>query len=1507
MTARVRVAAGCLLACATFCLPGDNVTWGRLQVQQQFVSGDVFASITTGVVAVYRRDPVTGLHPFRVDPDTGQNLTDAAFALVTGADTSQATGSAFDRLGNFYVTTFQDGRIFKFPPDFNAEAGDVPTFFVTGGNAPESILFDAAGNMYVGHAHLPNDDIRKFTADGLLLDSFDAEPDRREGGARQGTDWIELAPDQRTMLYTSEGRRIRRYDLVDRVQLLPDFADLEPDDLEQGRQGRLFAMRLLPDGTLLVADNVEIKHLSAAGAIIKRYDFPGHDGWFSLNLDPDGTSFWSGDFNTGQVHKFSIAAGGSPIDSIFTPFQGFLFGVSVFNEPTQATAPRCETPVLELSPVIGSTCGTVRLSARLTCGGNPMAEKSISFALSNSAVGQASTGPDGVASLEIPSPPLPVSSPDGATATFAGDATVAPATDTAELLLTNGVTLVTTDVTGDTCGVVSLSGTLACGTKSVADKTVTFSLNGASVGQATTNDAGVATLAAITPPPTPGSSPGGVEAVFAGDPGLAPATDTADLSLTNGMSLVLTNVTGDTCGTLTLTGALACGPRPVANRPISFALNGSPAGTAFTNDSGVATLPGISPPGTPGAFAGGIAGAFAGDASFAPATDVADLSLTNGTTILVPNVSGSTCETLTLSATLACGTKLVGDRPISFSLDGVTVGSAVTGPAGVATLPNVPSPSVAGTFPGAIAASFAGDAQIAAKSGTADLALTEGCRPALALTKTADPTTYTARGEVITYKYVLTNNGQVSLSSPFTVTDDKLGSFACSTDPSLPVDGSLSCTKPYAIQAGDLGSMATPPLGVPATINTGFWLQGVVSPQDTSISGAAGVVDGVYPGWCIQHGVPLDLHNQPAKLYSSVGVPLPADAAGLPWNQINYVLNHKIRGPGKTDLEFFKDVQTAIWMLLGEASPIFGVSPQARQMVAEARAHQNFVPGPSDVVAVLVYSDGMGTGPGSIQESIIELKPFQSITNHAVATARAGTVTVASNEAQATVRQVLQNTPTGLMDAVATGRQSGMSPTVTTSAFSTSLGNELLLAFISADYYSGPNTTVTGVGGAGLIWELVTRANGQKGTAEIWRAFSYAPLTAVTVTASLSQSVSSSITVVSFKNVDTSGSNGSGAIGAVISKHALTGAPTAALTTTRNNAFVFAVGTDWDNAIARTPAPGQAIVHQYMAPIGDTYWVQRTAGAIPLAGSVVTMKDVAPTNDRWNFAAVEIVPSPIPAALVTVPNVVNRTSDEAGMWLTAAGFGAGTVTHESSATVPEGIVIGQSPGGGTQAWSGSSVALVVSSGADVAKPEVGQVVSSDGSGKRTTRAFSTSTGGQLLLAFAASDGPPNGRQSLTISGGGLSWTLVQRANREAGTSEIWKAYAPAPLSNVTVSSTQRTGGYDQSLTVVTFTGASGIGNSAFTHGSSGAPSAAITTTAAGSLIYAVGNDWDRAVARTLGNRQVMVHEWVDSRVGDTFWVQAADRPSPSAGASVRLNATSPTRDRWNLAIVEIVR
>jgi hypothetical protein len=154
---------------------------------------------------------------------------------------------------------------------------------------------------------------------------------------------------------------------------------------------------------------------------------------------------------------------------------------------------------------------------------------------------------------------------------------------------------------------------------------------------------------------------------------------------------------------------------------------------------------------------------------------------------------------------------------------------------------------------------------------------------------------------------------------------------------------------------------------------------------------------------------------------------------------------------------------------------------------------------------------------------------------------------------------------------------------------------------------------------------LVRRTNTNRGTSEIWRAFAPAVLTNVTVTATIAQSVAASMTVMSFKGVDTTGTNGSGAIGATGSGTAAAGAPTASLTTTRANSLVIGVGNDWDAATARTVGAGQTMVHQYLATVGDTFWVQRTTNPVGATGTVVTINDTAPTADRYNLTLCEIL------------------------------------------------------------------------------------------------------------------------------------------------------------------------------------------------------------------------------------------------------------------------------------------
>ncbi|HME72427.1 MAG TPA: hypothetical protein VKM54_21570, partial [Myxococcota bacterium] len=197
-------------------------------------------------------------------------------------------------------------------------------------------------------------------------------------------------------------------------------------------------------------------------------------------------------------------------------------------------------------------------------------------------------------------------------------------------------------------------------------------------------------------------------------------------------------------------------------------------------------------------------------------------------------------------------------------------------------------------------------------------------------------------------------------------------------------------------------------------------------------------------------------------------------------------------------------------------------------------------------------------------------------------------------------------------------------------------------------------------------------------------------------------------------------------------------------------------------------------------------------------------------------------------------------------------------------------------------------------------------VSQDGSDTLQTGVFSTTTNSDLLVAFVAYDGPTTAPQTATVSGAGVPWQLVTRSNAQFGTAEIWVAKATNMLTSVTVTSQPGVpGGYHGSLTVIAFANASGAGMVGQASAPSGAPDISLPGVSAGSWVFAVGNDWDQAIARTPVSGQVLVQQNIDTAVGDTFWVQRTAAPS-TANALVDIHDSAPTTDRWNYAAIEIV-
>src|SRR5258706_6353369 len=237
-------------------------------------------------------------------------------------------------------------------------------------------------------------------------------------------------------------------------------------------------------------------------------------------------------------------------------------------------------------------------------------------------------------------------------------------------------TITQTAVSGSYGGTASMSATLTDSTTAlpISGQTISFSLNGASVGSAVTNASGVATLASASLSGiSAGDYPTGALASFAGGGGYAATSITADLRVI-GTATVLTvspasgTYTGDTgTGTVSLSATLTEGGSPLSGYTIDFTLGGVSQGSATTNASGVATVTGASgnlAGYSAGTFTGEVAASFAGSSSHdmssgGAALTVNPLTLTVWSTGLPPAnkpYDAGTAATLTIgSPTLNAG------------------------------------------------------------------------------------------------------------------------------------------------------------------------------------------------------------------------------------------------------------------------------------------------------------------------------------------------------------------------------------------------------------------------------------------------------------------------------------------------------------------------------------------------------------------------------------------------------------------------------------------------------------------------------------------------------------------------------------------------------------------------------------------------------------------------------------------------------------------------------------
>ncbi len=303
---------------------------------QPFQTGDVLAGVGAGKIK-------------RFNPAGVLQAT-----LDSGTTSSETTGMCFDSSGNLFSTLFSISQVAKFT---NTGTLLTNTFGSTFNADVESCVVEATGNIDFGIADGTRK-VRRLDPSGTQLVEFSPTIGPR------GTDFIELEADQCTMHITSEGSVIRRFNVCTSTQGT-DFATGLPG-------GSCYAHRIRSNGEELVACVSVVNRVSSAGALLQTYTAfsPAPSTLFALNLDPDGTTFWTGGLGNGQVYRMNITTGVQQTSFNAGILGGSMAGLAVVGElivsqPTPSpTGPRAVVPTLSF-PMLGLLCAALMAAALL--------------------------------------------------------------------------------------------------------------------------------------------------------------------------------------------------------------------------------------------------------------------------------------------------------------------------------------------------------------------------------------------------------------------------------------------------------------------------------------------------------------------------------------------------------------------------------------------------------------------------------------------------------------------------------------------------------------------------------------------------------------------------------------------------------------------------------------------------------------------------------------------------------------------------------------------------------------------------------------------------------------------------------------------------------------------------------------------------------------------------------------------------------------------------------------
>ena len=146
-------------------------------------------------------------------------------------------------------------------------------------------------------------------------------------------------------------------------------------------------------------------------------------------------------------------------------------------------------------------------------------------------------------------------------------------------------------------------------------------------------------------------------------------------------SLAAAAANGPYGGTASLSATLLAGITPLSGQTINFSLNGATVGSAITNASGIATLPGASLAGLgPGSYATGVSATFAGDSTNHPSSGTAALTISPRSltaTVTAANKTYDRSRNATVTGCTLSG--VIGSDVVSCAWGTATFGSATVG------------------------------------------------------------------------------------------------------------------------------------------------------------------------------------------------------------------------------------------------------------------------------------------------------------------------------------------------------------------------------------------------------------------------------------------------------------------------------------------------------------------------------------------------------------------------------------------------------------------------------------------------------------------------------------------------------------------------------------------------------------------------------------------------------------------------------------------------------------